>query len=494
MYESVKGRRKLLSGKTIDSISERWKSEGGYSEVLVLAIPLILSTGAWSIQHFVDRMFLTWYSPEAIAAAMPAGMLNFTIMCLFIGTSGYVNTFVAQYHGAGMSERIGPALWQGIYVAGIGGIVLISMIPFAEPIFRFIGHEKLVQEYETIYFQILCLGAAPSVASTALSSFFSGRGKTWPIMWVNFLATLVNLVMDYILIFGHFGFPELGIKGAAIATVLSSCFSFLVFFILVSKRAYNQRYHTLRGWQFDYSLFSRLLRFGLPTGVQFLLDIAGFTVFILLMGRLGIIPLAATNIAFNINTLAFMPMIGFGIAMSVLVGQNLGKNKPALAEKSVYSGFHLAFLYMATIALLYVLVPDIFLWPFAAQADPDSFMSIREITVVLLRFIAVYSIFDAMNIIFASALKGAGDTRYIMFMIFILSLIVLVIPSYVAVVFFHTGIYVGWAIASLYIIILGFVFLFRFLGGKWKSMRVIEEAPPSIPSTFPERSATKFDL
>ncbi len=81
-------------------VRERWHSEGGYRQFLVIAFPLILSTGALSVQHFVDRMFLSWYSPEAIAAAMPAGMLNFCIMSLFIGTAGYVNTFVAQYFGA----------------------------------------------------------------------------------------------------------------------------------------------------------------------------------------------------------------------------------------------------------------------------------------------------------------------------------------------------------------------------------------------------------
>jgi len=101
----------MVTRKVFDSFTRRWSYEGGYRQVLFIAIPLILSTGAWSVQHFVDRMFLTWYSPEAIAAAMPAGMLNFTIMSLFLGTAGYVNTFVAQYYGVGRYERIGPVLW-----------------------------------------------------------------------------------------------------------------------------------------------------------------------------------------------------------------------------------------------------------------------------------------------------------------------------------------------------------------------------------------------
>lgn len=462
--------------KAVGFLAKRWACEAGYRSVLSIAVPLILSTGAWSILHFVDRMFLTWYSPEAIAAAMPAGMLNFTIMSLFLGTAGYVTTFVAQYHGSGQHQRIGPVLWQGIYIAVAGGILHLLLIPLAGPIFRFVGHEPLVQEYEIVYFQVLCLGATPAIASSAIAGFFSGRGKAWPVMWVNVLATALNIIMDYALIFGKWGLPELGMKGAAIATVLSACFSFAIYLILFSRSGHESRYYTLRGWMFERPLFLRLMYFGFPSGVQFFLGMAGFTAFILLVGRLGTMELAATNIAFNINNLAFMPMIGFGMAVSVLVGQYLGKDRPDLAQRSVYSSFHLTFLYMASVAAAYLFVPNIFINPFASQADPASFAAIRKTTLILLRFVAIYSLFDALNIVFASAIKGAGDTRFVMFMIAIVSSLALVVPSYIALVLLQAGIYTAWTIASVYVSILGLVFLFRFLGGKWKSMRVIEQS------------------
>jgi len=264
-------------------------------------------------------------------------------------------------------------------------------------------------------------------------------------------------------------------KGAAIATVLSACFSFAIYLILFSRSGHESRYYTLRGWMFERPLFLRLMYFGFPSGVQFFLEMAGFTAFILLVGRLGTMELAATNIAFNINNLAFMPMIGFGMAVSVLVGQYLGKDRPDLAQRSVYSSFHLTFLYMASVAAAYLFVPNIFINPFASQADPASFAAIRKTTLILLRFVAIYSLFDALNIVFASAIKGAGDTRFVMFMIAIVSSLALVVPSYIALVLLQAGIYTAWTIASVYVSILGLVFLFRFLGGKWKSMRVIEQ-------------------
>jgi MATE family multidrug resistance protein len=178
----------------------------------------------------------------------------------------------------------------------------------------------------------------------------------------------------------------------------------------------------------------------------------------------------------------------------VLVGQHLGNNRPDLAERGVYSGFHITFLYMTSIAALYVLIPNLFLWPYASQADPESFASIRALTIVLLRFVAVYSVFDSLSLIFASAIKGAGDTWYVMFMMLALSLTVLIIPSYVALVWLGAGIYVGWGIASTYIITLGLSFLLRFLGGKWKSMRVIEEVPPFVAAKLPESPVAEFEL
>ena len=467
-------------------LKNRWNRVGGYREVLVVAIPLILSTATWSIQHFVDRMFLTWYSPETIAAAMPAGMLSFTVISIFMGTAGYVSTFVAQYHGARRFHRIGPVLWQGIYISLFGGLVMLSIIPLAEPAFRLIGHSPQIQQHEIIYFQILCLGGGAYIGSYALSGFFSGRGKTWPVMWVNVATTVVNLVLDYALIFGYWGFPELGIMGAAIATVVAGIFSLLLFFILLFSGENDNRYHTRRGWRLEKDLLGRLLRFGFPSGVQFFLEIGAFTGFVLVVGRLGTASLAATNIAFNINTLAFMPMIGGGIAISVLVGQYLGAQKPDIAQTAVYSGFHLTFIYMASIAATYVLLPDLFVAPFAHQADPEGFAEIYGYSVVLLRFVAIYCLFDTMNIIFCSAIKGAGDTRYVMIMTTFLSVFILIIPVYLTVEVLEAGLMVAWVFATAYVISLGVAFYLRFLGGKWRSMRVIEQKPP-VPKIGPTK-------
>ena len=447
----------------------------------MLAIPLILSTGAWSVQLFVDRIFISWYSAEAIAAAVPAGILNFTFISLFIGTASYSGTFTAQYHGAGRPERIGPVLWQSIFLSLIGGSLLLLFIPGARPFFAMVNHDPAVQVQEVLYLKALCLGGIPTIALSALSGFYSGRGKAWPVMAINIFQTAVNLLLDYLLIFGNLGFPELGIYGAGLASACAAALSFLILTIMICGPSANERIFKVRsGWRFDIELFSRLLRYGLPNGVQFFLDICGFAVFILMVGRIDAVSLGATNIAFSINTLAFMPMIGAGIAISVLVGQYLGGNRPDLAEKATYSGFHLTTLYMGLISLAYVVVPQLFIYPFAARGEGLMLDQIMELSVVLLRFVAVYSLFDGMNIVFSAAIKGAGDTRYVMILMVVMSIFILIVPTFAAVILLGLGLMTCWFFATLYACMLGIVFYVRFRGGKWKIMRVIESPGDAV--------------
>lgn len=456
------------------SLSQRYRGEAGYREVLVLSVPLFFSSGAMAVMQFVDRMFLAWYSQEAIAATMPSGVVYFTVMSLFTGTASYIGTFVAQYWGANQKHQIGSIVWQGMYVSAIAGVSLLLLIPFAEGFFRLVGHEPKVQELETIYFQLLCLSAAPSTASAALSGFFTGRGKTVPVMWVNVVSTVLNMLLNYLLIFGKWGFPAWGVFGAGVATVIATTFTAVVFLGMVFHSQYEEQFATRTNWRFNGPLFRRLLSYALPNGIQWTVEHIGFSAFILLVGRLGTVELAATNIAFNINMLAFMPMMGFGMAISILVGQNQGRDRPDLSERSVYSGLHLALIYMSTMIFLYVFTPGIFVWPFAAGAEPGSMVEIEKMVIILLRFVAIYSLFDVLSIAFSSGIKGAGDTRFVMVMIVGFSIFGLTLPIYLALVVFQLGLYTAWVIISIYIGLLSLIFWFRFKGGKWKTMRVIE--------------------
>ena len=184
--------------RLVSGIRRRWHAEGGYRQVLVMAIPLIFSTGSWSLQGFINRMFLTWHSPESLAAAMPAGMVNFAILSIFIATASYVSTFVAQYHGSGQDLRVGRTMWQAAPIAIFAGLVNLALIPAAPVFFRWVGHVPAVQAEEITLFRILCLGAFPAVMFNALSGMLSGLGRTTPVMAVTLAGTAVNILLDYL--------------------------------------------------------------------------------------------------------------------------------------------------------------------------------------------------------------------------------------------------------------------------------------------------------
>lgn len=457
-----------------EAIRSRWSAPGGYREFLVIAFPMILSTASWSIQHFVDRVFLTWYSTDALAASLPAAMTNFVFVSLFLGMAGYVNTFVAQYVGAGRSWRVGPSLWQGAYLALFSAGVGLLVAQLATPLFDLVGHDAAVRSNEVTYFRILCYGVGPLTLSTAMSCFYSGRGRTWPVLAVNVAATVFNIVVDYVLIFGRWGAPEMGMRGAAWATVGSAIFTTLLFVLLLSRSSYRREFAIFSGWRFDRALFGRLLRFGGPSGLNFMLDILSFTLFILIAGRIGRLELTATNLAFNINSLAFMPLIGAGIALSTMVGQRLGRDDPAAAEYCTWTGVHLALGYMGVMALAYSLLPDLFLMPYGAGAQGPEFETARDMARQLLRFVAFYCVFDAAYMMFTAALKGAGDTRYVMLASLLMGVTIMVAPPLIAVEWFDAGVFVVWIFICAYLAAGAVVFYLRFRGGKWKSMRVIE--------------------
>jgi len=453
---------------------------GSLRELLAIAIPLVLSSGSLTLMHVVDRMFLTWYSRDALAAAMPSGLTYWLMLSIPLGTASYVNSFVAQYEGAGRRDRVGRAVWQGVYFSLAIG-VLGTLAAFASgPIFRMIGHAPSVQQMEIEYFAILSLGTIPALIAATLACFYSGRGKTMVIMWVNLAGSLINIGLDWPFIFGAGPIPAGGIRGAAIATVISQFAMVFLYIVLLMRSAEAREYGLWREWGLDRELFGRLLRYGLPNGFHMFSDVFCFSLFILLVGTISEEVLAATNLAFNLNTLAFLPMLGLSTAVMTLVGTRIGEGKPEIAVQTTWMAFSLSAAYMGCFALVYLFLPDLILAPYAMYSNEAEFASMRGVVVELLRFVAIYSLFDAMAIIFSGAIRGAGDTRFSLLFTMFSGWLLMVIPTFVGFRYFSMGVSWAWSMCTLYVMVLGVGFWIRFQRGRWKSMKIIEsQAAPA---------------
>lgn len=461
-----------------------WRRPAGGREVVTVALPLVVSSLSWTVMTFVDRVFLKWESGEAMSAAFSSSTAWFLGLCFPLGVCTYASTFVSQYFGAGQSDpeqlrRIGPVTWQAVWVALGFTPLLLAAIPLAPTLFALAGHPPSIADYESRYFQALCWGGPGMLVAQALSGFYSGRGKTGVVMIVDAAFALLNGVLDYLWIFGVWGFPKWGIEGAAWATVVSLWLKAATYAWLITRPAHREAFGTVSGMALDRALLRRLLWFGGPSGLQMLLDITGFTVFILLIGRLGALEAEATSMAFSVSTLAFMPVWGLSLATSILVGQRLGEDRDDLAARATWTTFALAVGYMAVVSLLYLLTPDLFLFGFFAGGEEmdgggDSRSEpVYTLAVTLLRFVAAYNLLDATAMIFAGAVKGAGDMPFVMRVSLILAAM-LAGASWLAVEVWDLGVYGCWTVITLWVWAVGLVFFLRFLQGKWRSMRVIE--------------------
>ncbi|MCA9186836.1 MAG: MATE family efflux transporter [Pirellulaceae bacterium] len=455
-----------------------WARPAGGREVMMVALPLVVSSISWTVMTFVDRIFLKWVSGTAMSAAFAASTLWFAALCLPLGICSYANTFVSQYYGDRQLKRIGPSVWQAAWIAGLSAPFLLAMIPIAPLLFTLSQGDQPLHAAETRYFQILCTGGPALLLAQAFSSFYSGRGLTTIPMVIDAIFALVNLALDFVMIFGHWGLPAMGIDGAGWATVMSLWLKAFTYMLMILNRKHQETYGTRDGIRWDGPLLRRLLFYGGPSGLQMLLDVMGFTAFVLIVARIGPIENEATSMAFSISTLAFMPIWGLGMGAAILVGQRLGEGRDDLAARATWNTLALAIGYMAVISLSYILIPNVFLAGFFAQVDTDPIHqeSVRILSIQLLRFVAAYNLLDATLMVFVNAIKGAGDTQFVLLISLIMG-VTLAVATWLGVEVLQLGVFGCWMIITAWVWTLGVIFLLRFLQGSWRSMRVIELQP-----------------
>jgi MATE family multidrug resistance protein len=452
-----------------------WRKKSRYRDVSKVCVPLVTGMAATTVMEFTDRIFLSHYSVSAISAVVPAGVSVFLILCFLGGVAGYITVFIAQYSGAGQPEKIGSTLWQGLYFTAFSGVILLLVAAFvSSPLFDLVGHSPEIRLLEVEYFRILCQGGILHVAIQALSGFFTGRGMTRPVMFANIVGMLVNIPLNYALINGVWGMPELGIQGAAIATVVSWGVIVLCLAPPIFSKVFRDECKLFETMAVNPEILRRLLKYGVPGALQFSLDIFAFTFFILIVGRMGTVALAASNIVISISSLAFMPALGFSFGISSMTGQALGRGDPEQARAAVWSGIHLLILYTLPLGCLFVFAPEVIITLFMDTAEMGaSYGDILATGSTILRMVAIYILLDVFYMLFAAVLKGAGDTRYLLLVIFGATLFCMVLPLFVGINYFAMGIFAAWSCIVFFIAVLCVLISVRYRGGKWEEMLVI---------------------
>ncbi len=424
------------------------------------------------ILQFVDRMFLAWHSPQSVAGAGTAGMLAFCLVGFFSVTTGFTNVFAAQYIGARRPERLGPAIWQGWYLSLLFGIVTFVLAFWAVPLFEWMGHGPEVQKAEIEYFQAYMKGGLCFMVTNALLGFFIGRGDNRVVMAVQIAAIIANILLDYGLIFGKLGLPNWGVAGAAWATIISQLLGFVIALFLFWTQKHRRLYATWGGWRLEPALCLRILKYGSPSGLRFIIELIMWSIFLGLIGQIGDVELAVSNVAFTINSLAWQPMLGVSLAVSMLVGKAQGAGRPALSRLAMRRGFIVTQAWQMAAALAFILFPDFFLNIFFGELSAEQAQQYLALGRALLWFVAAYCLIDAVNVVFAQGLIGAGDSWWISKTTLLMS--IATIGIYLAMSRYSASLYAFWLVATLCVGISGLAWLWHYRGKGWESMQVVE--------------------
>ncbi len=452
---------------------KKFKKNGDMKDVLVVALPMLLSMSFDTLMTFVDRLFLSKLSPAEMNASLGGGGMNLVFITFFTGMISYTTAMVAQRLGAKKKSECSKIFMQAVYLSIFSIPFLYLTIPVGHWVFglQHLGAEQLAAQ--TTYFDILMFGGCINLVRNAVPCFFSGIGETKIVMKAAFVGMVVNIVCNYLLIYGVGPIPHLGIAGAAYGTLIGNLVSTIVLFASYFGKRYRVRFETTSSFAINGELMKELLKRGIPSGVEMFLNIMAFQLLILLFHGLGEVPATAASVMFNWDMVAYVPLMGLEVASTSLVGRYVGAKAGAAANRSTYSGLKIGWMYSLFIGVLFIFLPgvltDIFK-PEAVVASSDAFVvfaSARPSAILMMRLATIYIMVEVLLVIYAGALRGAGDTVWVMFAASIMNwtaTTVLYISAYVL----HLSVEQCWFTLVCVYGTAPVIFWRRWKSGKWR--------------------------
>lgn len=437
----------------------------GARKLLRLSFPMVITECAVALIQFTDAWMISWLGSDELAALSPAGLLIFVIHSFALGFLAAMTAFVAQSFGRGTRERCGLYAWQGIWWAVAFGIGVLALWPTAPVVFGFLGHEERVFQYEVSYFQISLFSLLPAAVAASIAQFFVAIQRPSLAMIGTVFAAASNLGFNYLFIFGKFGFPRLGFAGAATGTICASI-AHVVLMLILFRRCGRDRSLGIANWRPRRERLLALARIGIPSGTQNALDVVSWSVVLVwLVGLYGTAHLAAATVIIRCFHLSFLPGEGVTSALAALVGQAIGQHRHADARTLTRCGFAIVGLYMAFMALLFLLFRHEIL---AFFSDDPEVIAIGSACMI---FAAMFQVADGMNIVYVNALRGAGDTLWPLVANLAALVGIFIVGGAIAYHRFpEFGSPAIWLVEGLYILVIGGAFALRWHRGGWERL------------------------
>lgn len=441
--------------------------------MLTIAVPMVISNACDTIMIFTDRLFLSRLGPHQMNATLSGGLTCFMLATFFVGLVEYCAALTAQCLGAGRKTDCPVVITQGLIVSLLAWPLILALRPLALWLFETTGVPPEQLAPQTVYFNILLYGVIFSLLRNCLSSFFSGIGKTRTVMASAILSTVTNVFLNYLLIFGKWGLPAMGISGAAWGSIIGSAAGVLVLVVVYLFSPSLRPFRIPHSFRYDSNLMRKLWRFGTPAGIELFLNTLAFNLLILNFHACGLQAGTAITIVFNWDMVSFTPLLGIHIAVISLVGRCMGASRPDLAHQTVLSGLKLAWTYSFCTMLMFALLPQPLVDMFRPSHSQAVFNAARPEAIFMLRMAAIYVMADATTLVFSGALRGAGDTFWAMFIS--VSVHWLLIPGQVLLLrIAHLPPRWVWCFLCLTLLAFSGVFYLRYRWGKWHRLRVLE--------------------
>jgi MATE family multidrug resistance protein len=448
------------------------KKLGGINELLVIAIPMVISTAADGVMTFTDRLFMARVGSEQMNAVMGGGVGFQVLIFFFIGLLGYSTALVAQYYGAGQKNNSSKTTFQAIIISFIAWPIVILLKPLVAEYFVYMKIPQLQLGYQIEYMSIMVWGSIFSILRHSLSCFFSGIGKTKIVMRATIVAMIINVILDYILIFGKFGIEPMGIKGAAIASILGSFGAVLMLLTAYLSKENVKEYEIVKSFGFNSLIMKKLLRYGYPAGTELFLNFFGFSIMISLFHAQGDIAATASTVMFNWDLVSFIPLLGVEIAVTSLVGRYMGAGRPQVAHRAAISGIKTGIFYSIIILVLFLFIPEILVRVFEPANYSPIFESAVPVASNMIRIAALYVLAEAIMVALVGALRGAGDTVFTM-IASVTAHWMLVPIVFVSFNYLHLSVEWSWFMLVIAFLMFCIVLYLRFRSGKWKTIKVI---------------------
>lgn len=428
--------------------------------VLALGIPLTGSHLAQFMIHMTDTIMLGWHDVVELAAVVLAGGYWFTIFILGTGFGIALMPLVAAAQSSGQDAEIRRTTRMSLWLSMLFCVLAMPLMIFSEPIFLAMGQKPEIAELAGIYLNIAGWGIFPALGVNVIKGYLTGQERAQFILWATLAAAVLNAAVNYVLIFGNFGAPELGLRGAALASVTVNFFSF---FVICAYAAWATPEHALfqRLWRPDWAAFRTVFQIGWPIGLTNLAEVALFTGAAILVGWIGTYELAAHGIALQIASFTFLMHLGLSNAATIRAGQAFGrKDEVELRTGGLVATAISAIIVLITVILFFLFRETVVGW-FISPTDPVR-PQIVAIAAVLLLYAAAFQVGDAGQVVAIGLLRGVQDTKIPMIIAVICYWLVAMPASYVLAFPLGLGVYGVWSGLVLGLMIAFVVMTWRF--------------------------------